>query len=145
PPYTATRRSSDLEVSATPRVAAPTGLTATPGNAQVALTWTAASGATSYNIYRSTSSGGQGNTPVKTGVTGTSFSDTSLANGTTYYYQVSAVDSGSESVKSSEVFATPRVAAPTGLTATPGNAHVPPALAAASGATSDTNHPRPNS
>ncbi|MCA1607668.1 MAG: hypothetical protein LC775_19875, partial [Acidobacteria bacterium] len=38
--------------------AAPTGLTATAGNAQVALSWTASSGATSYNVKRSTTSGG---------------------------------------------------------------------------------------
>ena len=50
------------EASATPQVtapAAPTNLTATPGNTQVVLSWTASSGATSYNIYRATFSGGE--------------------------------------------------------------------------------------
>ena len=37
---------------------APTNLGATPGNAQVALTWSAASGATGYNVKRSTTNGG---------------------------------------------------------------------------------------
>src|SRR5204862_7355962 len=48
------------QVTATPTgpPAAPTGLAATPGNAQVALTWTAVSGATSYNVKRATVSGG---------------------------------------------------------------------------------------
>ncbi|MFN2513924.1 MAG: hypothetical protein ABR568_21220, partial [Pyrinomonadaceae bacterium] len=51
------------QASATPTApptppAAPTGLTATAGNAQVALSWTASSGATSYNVKRSTTSGG---------------------------------------------------------------------------------------
>jgi fibronectin type 3 domain-containing protein len=88
--------------------AAPTGLTATPGNAQVALNWTASSAATSYNVYRSTSSGGEGGTPFKTGVTSTSYTDSGLSNGTRYYYQVTAVNSSGESSKSSEVSTTPQ-------------------------------------
>jgi hypothetical protein len=86
---------------------APTNLTARPANAQVNLSWTAWPGATSYNIYRSTTSGGEGNTPWATGVTGTSFADTGLTNGTTYYYQVSAVIPAGETARSSEVSATP--------------------------------------
>jgi hypothetical protein len=85
----------------------PTGLTANAGNAQVALSWTASSGASSYNIYRSTSSGGEGSTPYRTGVSGTSFTDTGLSNGARYYYQVTAVNSTAESAKSSEVSAIP--------------------------------------
>ncbi|RPH71651.1 MAG: DUF1929 domain-containing protein, partial [Myxococcaceae bacterium] len=49
------------QASATPQAATPqppTGLTATPGNTQVSLSWTASSGATSYNVKRSTVSGG---------------------------------------------------------------------------------------
>ena len=38
--------------------AAPTGLAATAGNAQVGLSWNASSGATSYNVKRATVSGG---------------------------------------------------------------------------------------
>src|ERR1700721_4075590 len=38
--------------------AAPTGLQAVAGNAQVSLTWSASTGATSYNVQRSTTSGG---------------------------------------------------------------------------------------
>ena len=86
---------------------APTGVTATAGNGQVALTWNASSGATNYNIYRATTSGGEGSTPYRTGITTTSFTDTALTNGTTYYYQVTAVNSVGESPKSSEVSATP--------------------------------------
>ena len=47
--------------------AAPSGLTATPGNAQAALSWTASSGATSYNVLRSTVSG-SGYASVATGI-----------------------------------------------------------------------------
>jgi hypothetical protein len=85
----------------------PTGLLATAGNAQVALSWTASSGASSYNLYRSTSSGGEGSTPYRTGISGTTFIDTGLSNGTRYYYQVTAVNSTAESAKSSEVSAIP--------------------------------------
>lgn len=87
---------------------APTGLTATAGNAQASLTWTASSGATSYNMYRSTTSGGEGSTPYKTGITSTSFTDTGLTNGSKYYYQVSAINGAGESAKSGEVSATPQ-------------------------------------
>ena len=97
--------------------APPTGLTPMPGNGQVALTWTASAGAASYNIYRGTASGGESATPIQTGVTTTSYTDMGLNNGTTYYYQITAVDPssvsppnpGGESARSSEAFATPQV------------------------------------
>ncbi len=83
----------------------PTGLTPTAGNAQVALTWNASSGATSYNVKRSTTSGGPYTTI--TNVATTSYTDTGLANGTTYYYVVSALNSNGESANSGQVSATP--------------------------------------
>lgn len=99
--------------------AAPTGLTTTAGNAQVSLSWAASAGVATYNIYRSTSSGGEGSTAYRTGITATSFTDTGLTNGTTYFYQVTAVNSAGESGKSSEVSASPTgavVSTGTGLT-----------------------------
>jgi CubicO group peptidase (beta-lactamase class C family) len=86
---------------------APSGLTAVAGNGQVALSWSASPGATDYNIYRSTTSGGEGATPVSTGVTSTSFTDTGLTAGTTYFYQITAVNAVGESAKSNEVSSTP--------------------------------------
>ncbi|WP_239619288.1 glycoside hydrolase family 48 protein [Cohnella mopanensis] len=119
--------------------AAPTGLTATAGNAQVALSWTASSGVTGYNVKRATTSGGP-YTTVATGVAATSYTNTGLTNGTTYYYVVSAVNAAGESVNSSQASATPTApqgpAAPTGLTATAGNAQVVLSWTASSGATS---------
>ncbi|MDQ2983090.1 MAG: S8 family serine peptidase, partial [Actinomycetota bacterium] len=71
---------------ATPTVpAAPTNLTATAGNNQVSLSWTGSAGAATYNVKRSTVSGGP-YTTITTGVTATSYTDTGLTNGTTYYY-----------------------------------------------------------
>ncbi len=69
----------------------PANLSATPGDAEVSLTWSQSSGATSYHVKRATASGGpytQVGTP-----TAAAYTDTSLANGTSYYYVVSAVDS----------------------------------------------------
>ena len=105
-PYGESTNSS--EVNATPAAlppVAPTGLTASPGNALVSLSWTASLGATSYNVKSATMSGGPYNTI--TNVTATSIYDTSVANGTTYYYVVSAVDANGESANSSEATATP--------------------------------------
>jgi len=103
--------SNSSQASATPVApvtvpAVPTGLTAAAGDAQVTLTWTASSGAASYNVKRSTVSGGTFTT-VATGVTGTTYTDTGLTNGTTYYYVVSAVNSAGESANSSTASATP--------------------------------------
>ena len=71
------------------------------------LSWTASAGATSYDIYRSTTSNGEGSTAYKTGVTTTTFTNTGLTNGTTYYYEVTAVNSAGQSGKSSQVSAKP--------------------------------------
>lgn len=107
--------------------ATPTGLTATAGNAQVVLSWTASSGAVSYNVGRATVSGGPFTTISTSGaVTTTSYTNTSLTNGTTYYYVVSAVNAAGQSANSSQVSATPLAApaVPANLNAVAGNAQV---------------------
>src|SRR4029077_8629209 len=77
------------------------------------LTWNAASGAVSYNVKRSTTSGGTYTTISTAGaVTTTSYPDTGLTNGTTYYYVVSAVNGAGESANSTEASATPQPPAP---------------------------------
>jgi len=85
----------------------PTGLTAAAGNAQVTLSWMASAGATSYNVYRSTTPGGEGTTASATGIASTSYTNTGLTNGTTYYYKVAAVNAVGTSAQSSEISATP--------------------------------------
>src|ERR1035438_8014940 len=114
----------------------PTGVTATAGNQQVALTWNASSGATSYNVGRATTTGGP-YTTISSPTT-TSYADSTVTNGTTYYYVVSAANSAGTSANSSQVTATPTAppAAPTGLTATAGNQQVALTWNASSGATS---------
>lgn len=119
--------------------AAPTGLTAAAGNAQAALSWSASSGAASYTVLRSTTNG-SGYAQVADGIAGTSYTDTGLVNGTTYYYVVKAVNSAGASGNSNQASVTPNnnvqpPAAPTGLIATAGNAQVSLAWTASSGAT----------
>ena len=100
----------------------PTGLTATAGDTQVSLSWTAVSGATSYHVKRSTTSG-SGYAQVSA-PTGTSFTDTGLTNGTTYFYVVTAVNTYGESSNSSEANSKPAVASPdVTITITPGSTH----------------------
>lgn len=113
----------------------PTGLAATGGNAQVSLTWNASSGATSYNVERSTTSGGP-YTTVSSPAT-TSYTDATVTNGTTYYYVVSATNSYGTSANSTQVSATPTAPippAPTNLTATAGVQEVMLAWTASTGA-----------
>jgi fibronectin type 3 domain-containing protein len=97
------------EVSATPMLPppAPTNLkgAGTPrnqGTAQISLSWTASSTAVSYKVYRSLNGNGEGGTPLATGVTATSYTDTGVAFGTTYFYKVTAVNAGGESPLSKE-------------------------------------------
>jgi hypothetical protein len=107
---------NSADASATPMApsvppAAPTNLTATVGDAQVSLTWSASSGAKSYHVKRSTTSGGPYTQTAAP--TSTSFTDTSLTNGTTYYYVVSAINSAGESANSAQVSAAPSPPPPT--------------------------------
>lgn len=93
--------------------AAPTGLKAgTPTASAVPLSWTAAPGATGYQVYRD-------GTKVAS-VTGTSTTVTGLAASTAYSFQVTATNAAGESTKSAAVAAT---TAPTGSTG--GNAGLP--------------------
>jgi hypothetical protein len=84
---------------------APTNLTATARGKRITLSWTGTSGVT-YRIYRGTASGGE--TLYVSNVTGTSYNDSRVVSGTTYYYQVSAVGTGGESPRSGEAFARAR-------------------------------------
>jgi Chitobiase/beta-hexosaminidase C-terminal domain len=70
-------------------------LTATGGNGQVALSWTASQNATAYTVFRSDVAGTLGTALVPTQyMTGTSYTDTGVVAGTTYYYTVRASNYG---------------------------------------------------
>jgi titin len=124
---------ASCEVPATPAPeapGAPTGLTATTGNGQVTLNWdppasNGGSDVTRYNIYAGTTANLTGSAPVGS-VTGTVVIVRGLTRGTTYYFQVTAVNAVGEGSPSEEV---PAVAvtvpeAPTGLTVTPGKSQM---------------------
>ncbi len=89
---------------------APAGVTITATSMSgVTLQWNAASTATQYQIFRSTTAGSfDFNNPLATvAATSMSYSDTSAVSGTTYYYVVRAVNSVGSSSSSSEVSTPP--------------------------------------
>jgi hypothetical protein len=71
----------------------------------VTLNWSASATATSYNVKRSTSIGGPYTTLANTA--NTTYTDTTVINGTTYYYVVSALNAGGEGPNSVPVLAKP--------------------------------------
>lgn len=132
---------ASTRVSCTPARSLPRDITATPGNASVTLNWTSVSGATSYNIYWSTTPGvSPGNSTQIAGVTTASYTHTPLTNGTIYYYLITAVFAEGESAPSSQVSARPSTkpapAEPIGVTAAQGNGQVTISWTAVPGATS---------
>ncbi len=108
---------------------APSLISATQGNAQVMLVWTAPSNSggsiiTNYMVYRGMISGSEallttiGNVLV--------YTDTGLINGQMYHYKVSAVNDAGEGLWSNHISATP-VGPPTviqNIQANPGDAYV---------------------
>jgi hypothetical protein len=137
--------SSGLDSTATPQIVltystcqaclntvpgAPTGVTATAGNQQATVSWMAPSsngGAaiTSYNIYvyNATTSA---LVEELTGVTSNPATITGLTNGTSYDFQVSAVNSvgeGPQSAPSNQVTPTSVPSAPTGVTSSEGTSN----------------------
>ncbi len=84
---------------------APTSPSATAGNSQVSVSWTASSGATSYNLYFDTNSGFTA--PTKISAVTSPYTHSSLTNGTVYYYKIEAVTGTTAGALSSMVNATP--------------------------------------
>jgi hypothetical protein len=97
------------EVSATAKdltpPAQPTGLTVVPGIGRVFLTWNEnrEGDLAGYQVYRATKSGGEYERLTEKPIFRTTYSDTSVKQGMTYYYTVTAMDkSGNESLRSRE-------------------------------------------
>jgi kumamolisin len=111
---------ADLAQGATPP-SAPANLTATAGTAAIALSWSPAALATSYNIYRGTAS--EAEILYAPGIPNTTYQDNNVNNGATYYYKVSAVSNAGISGYSNEASATfgaPALAITSGPAASPG-------------------------
>lgn len=107
--------------------APPQGLAATPGTERVTLDWTDGlePDLGAYLVHRTTdppAAGTRAWTPIATtGISSSAYIDTGLANGTTYFYRLTATDrAGNESAPSAEVSETPRPLCP-GFEADPRN------------------------
>ena len=120
-------------LSATPRTApgAPTLDSATAGDGQVDLSWTAPAGTvTAYRIERAPDAAGVAGafaTLATPAGVGTTYTDATAVNGTTYWYRVVGLNSGVAGPASNELSATPQVAppgAPTLVTAFAGDGQV---------------------
>ena len=111
---------------------APTNLYVTPGNSQVDLSWTAPTNngtiaIIGYNIQYLTGSGSTWSSPISTESTTLNYTVTGLTNGTSYIFQVAAVNSNGTanySANSSIVIPDVLPVAPTNLTATAGDTQV---------------------
>ena len=109
--HTSSSSSSDTTTTTadnTTTLSAPSDFKVTVGYYQVALDWTAVSGASSYTVYWGSSTGISSSSTTITGITDDNYTHSGRDNGTTYYYKVAAVDSSGTGSLSSEVNATPR-------------------------------------
>lgn len=97
-----------MTLTATAAPSAPAGLTATAGNGQITISWNSVSGATSYNIYWSNTTGVTKTNGTKITDATSPYTHTGLTNGTTYYYVVTAGNSYGESSESSQLSAIPQ-------------------------------------
>ena len=119
------------EATATPIAvpAKPTGLTATPGDSQVALAWTDPDNDTITGwqyAYKTTGGYGAWKAVPNSGSDTTAYTVTGLDNDTAYTFKLRAVNASGNGAESDEATATPIAvpAKPTGLTATPGDGQV---------------------
>ncbi len=126
------------------RATAPS-LTVAAGNNSATLSWSGSSGV--YDVYRNEAGCNAGFTKIANDVSATSYTDSAVANGFTYYYQVTAQPSGNEAAASAPSTCqsvTPSgggsctpPAAPTGVTASASSATaINVSWSASSGATS---------
>ena len=90
-------------------------LSITPGSNSAALSWSGSTGV--YDVYRNETGCSAGFTKVANDLAATSFNDTNVANGLTYFYQVTAQPSGNEAAASSPSTCTS--VTPTGTGCTP--------------------------
>ena len=125
--------------SSSTTLSAPSGLTAAGAASQVTLDWTAVSGASSYTVYWDNSTGVSSSSTAITSVSTDNYTHSSLDNGTTYYYKVSAVDTDNTTGSlSSEVSAATPLPAPDNLSASGANNTITLTWNSVSGATSYT-------
>lgn len=120
--------SSELRITVADVPSKPNNPSATYGDQEITLSWTipndiGGSVLQNYSIYRSISQGGPYNWRTNVSIGITSYIDTGLTNGVTYYYVISAYNLDGEGPNSDEISEIPRTNpdAPTGVTATYGD------------------------
>jgi hypothetical protein len=108
---------NQVELTITPLAvpAIPVNLFVRGGNAQITASWSTVSGANGYNLKRSTTNGGP-YTVVAGNINGLVYTNSGLANGTMYYFVLSATNSAGESANSPPVNARPVSPAPVNFT-----------------------------
>jgi len=98
---------------------APTGFTASLSAGTATLLWNAnpkAPAGTTYNVYEGATAGGEGTTPVQTGIGATTATVTGLTSaGQAYYFRVAGVSGGKVSYFSNEATVSVVPAAPSGV------------------------------
>ena len=106
-----------IELSGAGVIAPPVLTNAIAGAGNVSLSWNAVSGASSYDVYRSTLPGLEdttsNTTPLATGITTTSYTDNTATAGSQYYYKVAAHVGQGVSQLSNELTTTTSIPAPT--------------------------------
>ena len=122
-----------------PRPAAPANFRLQPGNTQVTLSWSAVSGATGYRLYHATSASELATATATATLSHDTLSyvHTALTNGTTYYYQLTAVNSGGEGLRTATQQIIPDIAGVT-ITQTSGTTAVTEGATAEEPGASDT-------
>ncbi|HEY2760754.1 MAG TPA: LamG-like jellyroll fold domain-containing protein, partial [Pirellulales bacterium] len=101
--YNASGFSNPADVVATLLPTAPSNLVGAVAAGSISLTWSAPIGAVTYNVYRGSTSGGEGVTPIAINLATPKYVDTSIT-GNNYYYVVTAeTAAGLESAKSAEI------------------------------------------
>ncbi len=92
---------------------ASTTLTGTAGNARVSLSWSAADRATGYTVQRGGAAAGPFSTLGSVPASTTSYLDTAVVNGSTYWYRVLATNAAGQTA-SAAINATPRAVSTAG-------------------------------
>jgi hypothetical protein len=93
-PSAAGARAASLSIADNAGNGAQTVAVAGTGSHDVLLSWNASpsAGIAGYNVYRGTTSGAESSTPLNaTPISGTTFTDANVTDGSTYYYVVTAV------------------------------------------------------
>ena len=103
-------KSSGIEILLPPPPA-PAGVSGNPGDSHVDLTWNSVAGGATYNVKRALIGIGP-YVSLTNGLASTNYTDVGLANGTSYYYVVSATIAGCEGTNSAPVAATPVCSTP---------------------------------